>query len=85
MDAVITMESQMQIPVAHRLVNEGTLQEVLLSGKEAVHLLVDGEAALGIAGQNLAGNDREQVYARSTFLRLTYSVSLYPISSSCMP
>ena len=79
------MESQTQIPVAHQLANEGILQGVLLSGKEVVHLLVDGEAALGIAGQNLAGNDREQVYARSTFLRLTYSVSLYPISFSCMP
>ena len=85
MDAGITMESQIQIPVAHRLVNEGTLQEVLLSGKEVVHLLVDGEAALGIAGQDLAGNDRELVHARSIFLRSTSSVSSCTISSSCMP
>ena len=75
----------MQIPVVRQLANEGILQGAVLNGEEVAHLLVDGEAVLGIAGQDLAGNDREQVHARSIFLQFTYSVSLCTISSSCMP
>ena len=75
----------MQIPVVHQLANEGILQGALLNGEEVAHLLVDGEAVLGIAGQDLAGNDRELVHVRSIFLLSTSSVSSCTISSSCMP